>query len=296
MQAVEDVWMLAARSTDVSVDPRKSAVRMRVMDAVHAGPDRMAVPRRANRPAMRLVIPLFSRFSAVAACLVALVATAFLLSPRIQTFHVPAGMTASQFTLPDGSTVSLSAGSRLSFSENFGKGVRPVWVHGRAFLDVEKSSVPFEVHTFDAVTTVLGTSFGVEAWPGEMESASEVIVATGRVEVAARNGVTVLAPGEKTTVQLADGTVSAPVVTDVQRSLSWRSGGFMYDNEPIGNVLEDLERRYDVSLDAPASIRLRRISYWKQQAPTAAEVVGDIAATVGVRYRAVKGGYELFLQ
>jgi len=296
VQSMEDVWELAARTTYVSVDPRKSAVRSRVMETVQSSADRAVAPLKPKRPALRLVVPSFSRFSAVAACLVILVASAFLLSPRIQTFHVPAGMTASQFTLPDGSTVSLSAGSRLSYSEEFGKEVRPVRLHGRAFFDVEKSSVPFEVHTFDAVTTVLGTSFGVEAWPGEMEPASEVVVATGRVAVAARNGETVLVPGEKTVVQREDGTVSAPATTDVQRSLSWRSGGFMYDNEPIGNVLEDLERRYDVKLDAPASIRLRRISYWKQQAPTAAEVVGDIAATVGVRYRAVKGGYELFLQ
>lgn len=290
--ALRDVWELTAGASRPATDDRKQDVRNAVMASVAPAVRRV----RPNRPPLRLVTgPYMVRMVSMAACMLVLVAVAFLMSPDIVTYRVPVGQTSSQFTLPDGSTVALSAGSQLSYNATFGRDARMVTLHGRAFFDVEKSTVPFEVHTFDAVTTVLGTSFGVEAWPGETVPSSEVIVATGRVAVASARGEVLVLPGQKTHVVPEDGTVLEPVVVDVQRSLSWRSGGFMYENEPIGNVLEDLERRYDIRLSAPASIRLRPISIWKQQAPTASEVVGDIAATVGVRYRAIKGGYELYL-
>jgi ferric-dicitrate binding protein FerR (iron transport regulator) len=230
-------------------------------------------------------------FSAVAAALAVLVVASFVLSPEIMTVRVPSGTLVTQITLPDGSTASLSAGSRLSFPETFGSEVRPVTLHGTAFFDVEPSSVPFEVHTFDAVTRVLGTSFSVDAWPSNIEAASRVVVATGKVEVLSGELASILTPGQavRTTSGAVETNVNVPLVT------SWRTGGLSYSNELVGNVLADLERRYDIELDAPASIRLRRISIQKRQAADVAEVIGDISATVGIRYRPIQGGYELYL-
>jgi hypothetical protein len=91
-------------------------------------------------------------------------------------------------------------------------------------------------------------------------------------------------------------SVSDPEMVVPARELSWLEGGFAYSNEPVGNVLRDLERRYETRLQAPTSIRLRPISYWKNAAPdNLAEVLADISTTIGVRYRPTANGYEMYL-
>ena len=50
--------------------------------------------------------------------------------------------------LPDGSDVSLNAGSKIEINENFGIAGRDVYLEGEAFFDVKHNSkIPFIVHT-----------------------------------------------------------------------------------------------------------------------------------------------------
>ncbi|PIQ63591.1 MAG: hypothetical protein COV99_01675 [Bacteroidetes bacterium CG12_big_fil_rev_8_21_14_0_65_60_17] len=285
--ALRDMWELSGHWDPVASDERKSEVRRAVFQVV-------------NPPARRLKIVQFHafRFSAAAAALVVAVALSFLLGPPTEVIRAERGVAATVHTLPDGSTVALAAGSRIAYDERFGAagtGTRAVRLHGRAYFDVENTGTPFEVVTFNTTTKVLGTTFSVEAWPGNVEAGSEVVVASGRVLVQAENSMSELSPGQAVRIQRRDATPVARPDVNVERSLSWRTGGLAYENEPIGNVLHDLERRYDITLQAPASIKLRRISYWKQRASDASEVIGDVAATVGVRYRPIKGGFELYL-
>ncbi len=286
--ALLEMWEVSGERDVAEPDERKNVVRSTVL--------RLAQPPVRH---LRLVPPLhLFRFSSVAAALVVAVALSFLIGPQTEVLRAGRGVAAAVHTLPDGSTVTLAAGSRIAFEESFGADgdrKRTVRLRGRAYFDVEKTGTPFEVVTFNSVTEVLGTTFSVEAWPSDVEAGSEVVVSSGRVAVQTGTTVNELAPGDA--LRIPRGSSAAAAVTDlnVERSLSWRTGGLAYENEPIGNVLRDLERRYDISLSAPASIRLRRISYWKQHASDASEVVGDVAATVGVRYRPVKDGFELYL-
>lgn len=293
-----DVWNMVPVQTPRSDARVKQRIRTAVAKEIQA--KRMVSPRmarhRVTRPPLRLVVARLPRLTAVAACLLAAVTFSFLLAPDITTVRVPDGTLVAQVTLPDGSSATLSAGTLLSFPETFEGDVRRVKLHGMAFFDVEESGVPFEVSTFDAVTRVLGTTFSVNAWPGNLEASSRIVVASGRVEVRTASNSVVLDPGQMTTVVPETGVVDTPVETRIATALSWRTGGLSYSNELLGNVMTDLEHRYDMTLKAPASIRLRRISIQKTQAPDASEVIGDIAATIGIRYRAIHGGYELYLQ
>ncbi|MEQ9103631.1 MAG: FecR domain-containing protein [Rhodothermales bacterium] len=296
---IADVWHMVGTDAPVADSSRKERVRAQVLASIQASSSPAPPPvlrRRSERSPLRLAFSRMSlqatAHSVVAACLALLVVASFVMSPDIVTVRVPSGTLVSQVTLPDGSIASLSAGSLLSFPESFDSTTRRVTLHGAAFLDVEPSSVPFEVVTFDAVTRVLGTSFSVEAWPSNIEAASRVVVATGKVEVRSREQASILTPGQA--LRISSNTIETDV--NVPLVTSWRTGGLSYSNELVGNVLADLERRYAIQLEAPASIRLRRISIQKRQASDVAEVIGDISATVGIRYRAIQGGYELYLQ
>ncbi len=295
---LSEVWsMISEDASPVygSVDNRKDQVRSVVMEQVsHPDAPKMHTVRLPKQPAAR-IFDLRFRLVSIAAALV--VGLSFLLSPSTEHFRSPVGSKMPMLvSLSDGSTVSLSPGSRLSVQDNFGTDNRSVKLHGQAFFDVTAGAVPFQVSTFDATTQVLGTSFSVTAWPGSVEAASEVVVKTGRVSVASRFGKVLLNPGEMTSIDLEGHSPSDPSEANVATSLYWTMGGFYFDEELVENVIKEVERRFDVRIDAPVSIKLRRFSYATKEAVTASDVMGDLAATIGIRYRPTANGFELYLQ
>ena len=79
--------------------------------------------------------------------------------------------------LPDGSTVIISAGSKLNYSSSFGDiRKREVYLEGQAYFDIShNASKPFIVHTGKIETTVLGTAFDIKAWPANADVIVTVI-------------------------------------------------------------------------------------------------------------------------
>jgi ferric-dicitrate binding protein FerR (iron transport regulator) len=68
--------------------------------------------------------------------------------------------------LPDGTTVWLNAGSKLSYDDDFTGATRNVRLDGEAFFDVTKQpGRPFIVHTSGIDIKVLGTAFNVKSYP-----------------------------------------------------------------------------------------------------------------------------------
>lgn len=60
------------------------------------------------------------------------------------TLIIPAGFTYN-VTLADGTEVTLNAGSRLKYPEEFVGDLREVELSGEAYFNVTKSGQPFEV-------------------------------------------------------------------------------------------------------------------------------------------------------
>lgn len=289
---IQDMWDLCGAVAPITpAAQRKADVKAHVMAAI-----RDERERENPRPALRLVrsSDLFAsvsyRIAAVAAAMV--VGLAVVLSPDADHYRALPGAVAEQITLSDGTDVLLAAGSRLSVPGSFGSEDRTVVLHGEAFFEVEPSALPFVVKTADARTTVLGTSFNVRSWPGSMSEATEVIVESGRVAVANKELEAIVEPGEAVTVSPFALT---PVETTPSYRLAWRDGGFSYDNVLIGTIIDDVERRFDVQVKAPASIRLRPVTIHRNEVTDAAEFLGDIAATISVRYRATANGFEMYL-
>jgi ferric-dicitrate binding protein FerR (iron transport regulator) len=289
------VWSMISDEPAILLENGKDRVRNTVMENVlNSRPSRLGSVRPPRQPVAR-IFAMKLRMTALAAAIV--VGLSFSLSPPSQQYRASVGsVSPTLVSLADGSTVSLSPGSRLSVPNSFGKQNRRVILNGQGFLEVTPSAVPFEVVTFDAVTQVLGTSFSVKAWPGASEASTQVVVKTGRVSVSGHLTKVLVNPGEMTTISLSEGTPSTPAETDLSSNLFWTGGGFYFDQELVDNVIKEVERRFDVRINAPTSIKLRRFSYAKIAAADAGEVIGDLAATIGVRYRPTANGFELYLQ
>ena len=75
----------------------------------------------------------------------------------------------STVKLPDGSTVTINAGTTLRYNVNFGALTRDLWLDGEAFFDVNKSATPFTVHSGHISIKALGTRFNVRAYLSEDE-------------------------------------------------------------------------------------------------------------------------------
>lgn len=92
------------------------------------------------------------------------------------------GNSTQQFTLPDGSRVTLSPHSSIRFPEHFNLPAREIYLEGEGFFEVVPDEKrPFLVHANDMTTKVLGTSFKVRAFQGDNKVT--VAVRTGRVSV-----------------------------------------------------------------------------------------------------------------
>src|SRR5215204_74583 len=104
----------------------------------------------------------------------------------------------TRLVLPDSSIVWLNAGSKLTYSENFGTTNRNTTLSGEAYFDVKKNSTPFIIHANGLQIKVLGTAFNVKSYPNEKTTETSLI--RGKVEITheKRPGVVfVLRPNEK---------------------------------------------------------------------------------------------------
>jgi ferric-dicitrate binding protein FerR (iron transport regulator) len=183
----------------------------------------------------------------------------------IQQLQAPMGKTVKAL-LPDGTTVWLNAGSKLSYDANFSRTNRSITVTGEIFLDVVKDDTkPFIVHTNNLDVHVLGTSFNIKAY--DDDSRSEVTVIGGKVQVIMRNSPekkVILLPHEKlvlavkpkaTTTLDAPGHVNFQVQgligtkdTSLVMETAWRDQKLAFMNETFEEVARKMERQFNVTI------------------------------------------------
>lgn len=204
-------------------------------------------------------------------------------------------------TLPDGSTVELNSGASLTYAPNtFGWFSRTASLEGEAFFQVVPDESDFITRTFNAEVRVLGTSFNVRAWPEEGDRATVVTLHTGTVRLASRSGAeqaVVLRPGQMSRVISRNETPSQPQATDLSQASAWRTGRFVFVDEPLSAILAEIERRFGVTVRAgEPAILDDRLSLAYEDPASAQAILSDIASSYSrYQYRRITGGYELYV-
>ncbi len=157
----------------------------------------------------------------------------------------------ASITLSDGSKVKLNAESSISFPTVFASNSRKVKLVGEAFFEVvPNADKPFVVTSSNLKTTVLGTSFNINAYP-EYDQVT-VTVATGKVSVVSDSAEptvtpTYLIPGEQAAYTPANGEIVQRRV-DLDTYLSWASGIIRFDDIPLTQALQRMERWFNVEI------------------------------------------------
>ena len=292
-------WHLAEGADPLRATPAPDPARIQAIQAALAQTAANGTNGTAPRPALRHIKPArVIRWMAAAAVVVALVATGLFFRQQPLTITAPDGGMAS-VDLPDGSQIQLAGGSTLTYGRRFEAETRRVQLNGEAFFDVAKAGTPFVIETFNATVTVLGTSFNVQAWPDAPEAETVVIVETGVVEVTARQTPETalrLAAGEAARVAALDADSTPQVFADPDAALAWRNGPFIFINQPLGVMFDEIEQRFGIKILAPETVR-NHIHNFKQQVNTAEQLVSDLCQSVSamhLRYRTTANGFEVF--
>jgi transmembrane sensor len=210
-------------------------------------------------------------------------------------------------TLPDGSTAELNGGTTLSYPRGFAAlpgvaaSVRRVALDGEAFFSVTARDRPFRVETANARVEVMGTKFTVQTRTAKGAPETRVVVASGRVRVAAApdssaaasDAVTLATPGQASRVR-GTGAPTVPETVELKYVEAWRQGGFAVFDAPLPVILRELERRFGVplALRVPEAETEPMSLHYAEDARLEA-VLRDICFTQNLSFRRTSRGYEL---
>ena len=163
-----------------------------------------------------------------------------------------------QVVLPDNSIVWLNADSKLRFPLTFSGKERRVFASGELYFQVAKDSLsPFRIEVEGLYEVeVLGTEFNVRAY-SDLPSATTLV--DGRVLIRDKGTKVVLKPGE----QAVKGKNGEVVVREVNVApyIAWRQGYFLFEDERLEDILNELARWYDVNIFFEnSSVREERFS------------------------------------
>lgn len=147
-------------------------------------------------------------------------------------------------TLSDGTRVWLNSETSIQYPVAFGAKERRVFVQGEAYFEVAKdANKPFTVQFMSSSVTVLGTSFNIRAYPEEKRS--QTTLAEGSVRIYSPGSSMLLKPGEQAEVSALSGEMVKQEV-EVKNFTSWKDGRFVFEQQPLEDIMRTLERWYDI--------------------------------------------------
>ena len=201
----------------------------------------------------------------------------------------------SKITLMDGTVVHLNSGSSIQFPESFEENSRDVVLEGEAFFEVaEDSSRPFKVTTGELTTTVLGTSFNINAYPDNGEVL--VMVATGKVLVEARPtaqspaktaGRQILTPDQGAVFNTFQKNLEK-IDIQVQQYIAWKDGWLIFEGRGLGEVVKVMERWYGVEIIIADEELKSKLVTLKQQDESLRSVLKILGFLAGFDYEIEK--------
>ncbi|KAA2243369.1 DUF4974 domain-containing protein [Chitinophaga agrisoli] len=174
--------------------------------------------------------------------------------------------TLMKIMLEDGSAVTLSPNSSIRYYEPFvSEKDRTVFLSGQALFDAATDKArPFAVYSDKLLTTVLGTSFTVQAFTES--NVIKVKVHDGKVQVAAADTTqitwkqkVILLPGDELTYNKntmlasvtrhipAEHLVKAGIANNNARTVQ-RPDWYTFDTSPLSEVFDQLSSYYQVDI------------------------------------------------
>ena len=151
-----------------------------------------------------------------------------------------------KIVLEDSTEVWLNSESQLHYPKAFGQDERRVAIVGEAYFKVRKDADrPFYVESNGQVVRVYGTTFNIKAYPDE--NITYTTLENGSIslrQLDGDGGELYLSPGHQALFDREEQRVNMKIVkTEV--ITGWRHGRFVFEEQPLSNIMRDLSRWYD---------------------------------------------------
>ena len=163
------------------------------------------------------------------------------------TMQIPVGG-FYQLKLADGTKVWLNSLTQLRFPVTFAGEERKVYLTGEAYFEVARDSVhPFIVATDEGMEVkVYGTEFNVDTY---RKGTVKTTLVNGKVgiRVSATGEEVRLSPNQMALFTKATQSIQVENV-DPYRAIAWKDGKFVFEDEPIEEIMERLSRWYDIKV------------------------------------------------
>ncbi len=183
------------------------------------------------------------------------------------------------FTLPDGTEVTLNAGSRLKYDNIYGITDRIVNLEGEGYFKVAKDSErPFTVKTSHISVVALGTEFNVRAYSDNKTIETTLVEGSLKIENINNDPgeeVIILKPNQKVTYNKESSTIvdetirsesdpdnfipetvqeaitTPELVTEdvnIEPIISWKDNKWIFEQQCLSKIAVELERKFDVKI------------------------------------------------
>ena len=147
--------------------------------------------------------------------------------------------------LPDGSKAMLNNGSSIRYPTAFAGNTREVTVSGEVYLEVFRNpSQPFKAIVKKLSVDVLGTSINIQAYDSDHTTTT---VIEGKIRVQEGSRKRVLEEREQVFIRKNKDWVFRQEV-NMERVTGWKNGRFNFTGTPLSEVLDQLERWYDIEV------------------------------------------------
>ena len=125
---------------------------------------------------------------------------------------------------------------------------------------------------------VLGTHFNVSSYSDE--SLVRTSLLEGSIQI---NGKTILKPGEQSSVN-PSGKVTVEKI-DVNKSVAWKNGKFVFEDDNIESIMRKLARWYNVEIIYQGDFSQRTFSGTISRRDDISRILDKIAFTQVVRFK-----------
>jgi len=161
--------------------------------------------------------------------------------------------TQTRIELPDKTIVLLNSGSILRFPNSFiGLKTRYVELIGEAHFTVKKNEEqPFIVAINKIQVKVLGTTFNVNAYPGNASITIALVEGSIQLEQKKENGileVLKIAKNQVCSYDINKSEFSLKNENNLSKYTAWTEGKIIFFNDNIHTVIEKLENWYNVDI------------------------------------------------
>jgi ferric-dicitrate binding protein FerR (iron transport regulator) len=218
-------------------------------------------------------------------------------------------------TLPDGTKVWLNAGTKLTYSGNYGINDRNVKLEGEAYFNVKTNpEKPFVVSTSELKIKAFGTSFNVKAYPDEKDITTTL--EEGKVTITGNGVDIVMQPRQKLKYErrkLNPGHTGSPkkeieiqpetnlketevlpnVTTyndvNVEMYTAWKDNRWIIESENLSEIKILLERKFNVEVELKSDELLKYTFRGIFTNETLEQILDVFRYTAPISYKIEKG-------